>query len=373
MSLFLRYLSNDLLEFQQPFSTLFALSLPMLLLISGWHCRRRHQPPGAVRYLSLTSVLLLLLLAGLNEWLQVLDWKRARYMAALWPPVMLFISMVFMQSRTLLRPVAGIILVALVAFSGVNDFLREGDLVRHSWPNLPVTLTSTRAIAGEGSANGLLAVDRSLFSNWARTYELYTGAYQERRVHLKQNLSYGELLERAQGLDMLWLLLPGENEEALRIQAHIERLNHEGWIHTRSLREAGISLDQFLSPFATARLQFESVATIYPAKELLLRDGLMYFRANLSSADEAVPERFSLAVHVIDPLTGERVAQGDVGVGPDKFAQLRSEIDVSELPPGEYEVHVALYDWRTGARMSARDLETGVTGDVHVLHSFNIA
>ncbi len=40
---------------------------------------------------------------------------------------------------------------------------------------------------------------------------------------------------------------------------------------------------------------------------------------------------WSLALHVIDPATGERVAQGDVGVGPGAFALVRSDIDVSDM------------------------------------------
>ena len=59
---------------------------------------------------------------------------------------------------------------------------------------------------------------------------------------------------------------------------------------------------------------------------------------------------YSLAVHVIDQR-GQRVAQGDTGVGPGAIVPLRSEIDISALPPGDYELRVALYDWQTGARL----------------------
>ena len=60
--------------------------------------------------------------------------------------------------------------------------------------------------------------------------------------------------------------------------------------------------------------------------------------------------RYSLAVHVFDQ-SGERVAQGDTGVGPGAIVPLRSEIDISALPPGDYELRVALYDWQTGERL----------------------
>ena len=49
------------------------------------------------------------------------------------------------------------------------------------------------------------------------------------------------------------------------------------------------------------------------------------------------------------------MAQGDTGVGSGAIVPLRSEIDISALPPGEYELRVALYDWRTGERLTARD------------------
>ena len=77
-------------------------------------------------------------------------------------------------------------------------------------------------------------------------------------------------------------------------------------------------------------------------------------------------------MHIIDPLSGERVAQGDTGVGPGTFVPLRSEIDVSALPPGEYDLRIALYDWQTGARLPARDLVTGASGDMHTLYRFRL-
>ena len=95
------------------------------------------------------------------------------------------------------------------------------------------------------------------------------------------------------------------------------------------------------------------------------------WRLQSTASDEAPLVSYSLAVHVIDLNSGVRVAQGDVGVGPGTFVRLRSETDISALPPGDYELRVALYDWQTGARrLSARALETGADGDMHTLHRF---
>ena len=378
---FLRYLSNGLLEIQRPFSTLFAIALPLPLLVFGWRSRRRRQPSGAAWYLLLTSIMLLLLLLGASEWLRVFEEKRARYLATLWPLVLLLISQACMQpSRVNLRRAAGLALVALVALAGASDFLLEGELVRFSRlrSETSISIAATRAITEEGSASGLLAVDRNgLFARFNRVYEFYTGSYGDRRVQLDQPAASNELLERAPGQDLVWLLASSAQEAALGVSAHLDHFRQEGWFHCRSSREAGVTLELLLPQFPAAmldqaRLQFENDVELFAPVAPELRDGLLRFRSNLGSADETLLARYSLAIHVIDLRTGERVAQGDTGVGPGAVVPLCREIDISALPPGDYEVRVALYDWQTGERLPARNLETAEYGDIHVLHYFRI-
>ena len=104
----------------------------------------------------------------------------------------------------------------------------------------------------------------------------------------------------------------------------------------------------------------------------MLSEDLLRLEAAIRSPDDNFLKYHSLAVHVIDVNSGERVAQGDVGVGPGDFVRLASEIDVSALPPGGYELQVALYNWKTGTRLSARDLETDEVSDMHTLHHFRL-
>ena len=103
------HLSDGLLDIRRPFSTLLALALPLPLLIAGWRSRRGRQAHGAAWYLSLTCTLLLLLLLVVNEWLQVLGETRIRYLATLWPPAVLLISLALLHpKRALLRPPGGL-------------------------------------------------------------------------------------------------------------------------------------------------------------------------------------------------------------------------------------------------------------------------
>ena len=59
---------------------------------------------------------------------------RIRYLATLWPPAVLLISLALLhQKRALLRPPGGLVLVALMAFFGTSDYLGEGVLARFLW------------------------------------------------------------------------------------------------------------------------------------------------------------------------------------------------------------------------------------------------
>ena len=376
ISLLLRYLGDGLLDIRRPFSTLLALALPLPLLIAGWRSRRDCQTPGAAWYLSLTGILQFLLLLGANEWLQVFVDTRVRYLATLWPPAVLLISLALLhQKRALLRPPGGIVLVALMAFLGTSDYLGEGKLTHFlwNWRNNTFPIAATRMIAAEGSTSGFLVVERSLLGA-GRAYELYTGAYDKRRGGLSSDTTSDRLLRRTQDSDLVWLVSRSSKEQALHLPSHIERFKQDGWSHSRPWQDSVVTLDLFLSPLSTARgrLQFESAATLLAPDDLQLRDGRLLFWAGLRSNDETFLDRYSLAIHIIDSRSGVRVAQGDTGVGPGTFVRLRSEIDVSALPPGDYEVRVALYDWQTGERLPARDLETDEVSDMHTLHRFRL-
>ena len=145
----------------------------------------------------------------------------------------------------------------------------------------------------------------------------------------------------------------------------------------RVLDESGFTFERYAlrsvasCPDRPVRLAFDSSIQL-TAPEITVQDGLLRLDAHFRSADDYLLSRYSLAVHVIEAQSGERVAQGDTGVGPGAIVPLRSEIDISALSLGEYELRVALYDWQTGARLPARDLETDEVSDIHTLHRFHI-
>ena len=374
-ALLVRYLGNGLLNPQQSFGALFVLTLPLLLVIAGWRSRKRRRVPAAASYLALTAAFQLLLLLGANEWLQVLARGRVRYLATLWPPVVLLISQTLLRpARPVLRA-SGLALVALLAFLGASDFVRRGELVHLSWsaPAGPLSIAATRMIATESNASGLLLIGNGVFPEEDRVYEFYTGAWGNRLVQLNPDTAFEDLLARAWEHDQVWLLYPDSKENALHVRYHVNRFRQEGWFNHRAWRETGVTLELLDSSLTAGQtgLEFEREIDL-TWSEIDVSDSLLRLMTVFHSADNYLLTHYSLAVHIIDPGSGERVAQGDVGVGPGDFVTLRSEIDVSALPPGDYEVRVALYDWQSGARLAARNLVTGASGDMHTLYSFRI-
>ena len=318
----LKYLSNGLLYPQQPYSSLLALVTPLPLLVAGWRSWHRRQR----RRCSMVSCAYGYPAAAAVSWEQTNGYGcfhpiAFRYLATLWPPAMLLISVVaWNPPRAFLRRPGSMILVLLVTLSGITGFLGKNDLVRTIWrldEYLPVA--AARAIEAEGSSNGLLVFERNLFGN-ERRYELYTGAYGQRRMHLESDTASEEIIERSRGNSMVWLMTETAREDALR--AHAGNLRQQGFFHCRSQRftgdELSVVLELLLPPWPAdmlrqSRLQFDD-ASLFAPEEPELTGDLLRLKLGLKLSGQGRLPNHSLAIHVIDSNTGARAAQDDVSV-----------------------------------------------------------
>ena len=380
MSLFLRYLSSDLLNFRLPVAILLLLVPPLILFVATRARAGKHRHTGAARYIALIFALLLSIMLAANEWVGVVHPTGVRNLAVLWPAGVLLISLGLTHPKfRLLRPGPGVVLVVAVALSGIHDFVREGPLVQTSWDwrHHDTTVPAmTRVVQelGRDVPRTRLVVDYRLFGA-IRQREFYTGAHDGRFMNLTQETTSGELVHHARDAHSVIFLLQSSREQELNLQEHVDLFLQRHWIKHLAWSEGGVTLIRFVTPFSTILIDRNELAYERDIRMvgsgLLREEGSLRFLAHLSSRDAQLLANYSLAVHIIDPRRGQRVAQGDVGVGPGTYVRIQSEVDISALPPGDYEIHVALYDWRTGERLSARDPDTGVVSDMHVLHRFH--
>ena len=236
----------------------------------------------------------------------------------------------------------------------------------------PAFTGSSRLLREQISTSDLLILDSTVATSDTRQYYAALTGAGRASVYRYQDDPYETIRSVQAAYTYVWLLYLSKDRAGFAdLPQAIGRVLCE-----RVLDEWGYTLERYAlhsvenCPARPVRLAFDSGIQL-TAPEIAVSDGLLRLDAHFLSADEQLLANYSLAVHVINQR-GERVAQGDTGVGPGAIVPLRSEIDISALPPGDYEVRGALYDWQTGVRLSARDLETDEVSDIHTLHHFHI-
>ncbi len=364
-------LSNGILPPAEWLGNALLLLLPLLFLYVAFRRWRIGARRDARWLLLFASAGFLLLAVAVNAVIGTLLDDRLRYLMPLLPPCALLAAMGLLRlagQRQRLLSLLMAFWLALGAFlSLASDFRYE---LGFFFPtNIHRVFDHLARQTGPGD---LLVLDDHVAGGYS--IQLYTGLLgtPSRVIHRRWEDPFIRVRTAHEDFQDLWLLYRSEDRE--RFSDLPQQLGRA--LCERSLDRWGFSVDR-LAPtaqecrHAAPRLEFDG-GLLLSAPEVSLQDNFLLVKAGVRSPDRDLPSRYSLALHVIDPDSGQRLAQEDGGLGKGVFVPLFREIDVSALPPGDYELQVALYDWQTGERLNARDLQTGVVSDIHVLQRFRI-
>ncbi len=365
-------MSNGILDVSISTALAILVLITLSAMAAGWNMRM--WVASAPGFLILAGAALLASILLINEFLSILADTRVRYLMPLWPICALLTGAgLWRLFRS--RRVLATILLAFWVLQGTylafaTDFRYElGFFFRLDLHHL------RQAIPDFVPANDYLAVEYNAASPDRRHYRYYHFQLVDRSwgiFYRKNEFPFDTLGTDQHDHPWIWLLyLSRHRADVVDLVAGYGRVSCE------------IALDKWgymLERIAHSSLEclrtlprFESDRGLTLADpEISLGGNLLRLEAGVYRPEGEQPANLSLAIHVIDPVTGQRIAQGDVGVGPGEFAQLRSNIDVSDLPPGDYELHLALYHWRTGERLIARDMQTGAVSDMHILQRIRI-
>ena len=370
LSHLLSYMTNGLVTQSPPAGEHLLLALLLVLMVAILLRKRAGIDARVVWLLVFASAALLTLIIVINELLKLIVDNRIRYLMPLWPMTALLVGAglwrLANRHRILATGMLALWLISGAWLTVATDFRYElGYFFRTDFHKLlPVVHELV-------PASDLLIIDYTPILTQPGWY--YDRKTTQENIYRYKVDPYETVRPVHANYPYLWLLYLSKDRVGFAELPHeLGRVFCE-----RALDEWGFTLERYAlhsvanCPDRPIRLVFDSDIQL-TAPEITISDGLLRLDAHFRSADDYLLSRYSLAVHVIDPRTGERIAQGDVGVGPGAIVPLRSEIDISALPPGDYELRVALYDWQTGARLSARDLETGADGDMHTLHHFRL-
>ena len=369
LSRFVRFMTNGLVAPSPPFSELLLLALPLVLALVTLQGLRGVVRLNSFRLVAWMSLAVLAVMISINALIQMIEVSRIRYLMPLWPLTALLAGA---GLRHLARRHPQIVtgLLALWLILGVH--LSTSSNFRYELGYfIPSEIHRIyRALGEQVPETNLLMIDKSAL--WTDSRGLYSSLLHQNfnALPVEGEFLLENIRETYTAHPFIWLLYPSRDGALIK-----DLTDGEGLAHCElAVDEWGFALERLARSGARCasdawRLEFENNIRL-TWSGISLREELLSFEAGLTSVDDYLLASYSLAVHVINPRNGERVAQGDVGVGPGAIATTSSEIDISALPPGDYEVRVALYDWQTGARLSARDLETDAISDIHTLHHF---
>ena len=368
----LYFLTNYLFSLPPPAGAALLVLLPLALLVVTAQRLRFRRDGDALWLLVFVAGTTLLLMTAANEVVKAVLDDRIRYLMPLWPLAALLAGASLWHLASEHRRALAAIL-AFWLFLGPSLVLTATGFRSYRVPSDFHHIQ--RMLFEYASAGDLVVMDQSLHN--------YDVLYLNRKYVGLINVPWDAVLWHS-GKPLasvvpvhtpylnIWLINRSRDNTAAA-----ERAEALGRVLCEQLPDRwGFTLERYARSSARCAagpdlLEFERDIRL-TGSEVSLSDGLLRFEAGLRSADDYLLAHYSLAVHIIDPLSGERVAQGDVGVGPGAFVPVGSEIDVSALPPGNYELRVALYNWQSGERLLARDLVTDETGYVHVLYYFRI-
>ena len=364
-------LSNGIIPPSEWLGAALILLLPPLYLYLTLRRGRAGASPDALWMLLFTTAGFLLLTVAVNEVIGTLLDDRLRYLMPLLPPCALLAAAGLRRIAGRGQAVTSLLMalwIALGAFMSLaTDFRYELGFF------FPTNIHRVfDHLALQARSGDLLALDDHVAGGYS--IQLHTGllGLHSRVIHRRWEDPFLRVRTSHEDYRDLWLLYRSEDRN--RFSDLPEQLGRA--LCERSLDRWGFSLDR-LAPgaqdcgHAAPRLEYDA-GLLLSAPEIILREGILQVKTGIHSPDRVLPARYSLALHVIDPDSGELMAQGDSGLGNGVYIPVFREIDVSALPPGDYELHVALYDWQTGERLIARDLQTGGVSDMHVLQRFHI-
>ena len=366
----IRFMSNEILQPPLVLGAAAGLVLLLVLALTTLLRLRSGRKSDAIWLAGFVAATTLLLLIMINEIVGVVVENRIRYLMPLWPLIALLAGAGLWRLAGRHRRLVTVLLAVWLALGAwlnlVTGFRYESGYIRRS----DVHTTYREVGKYVSSADGLILDHEAGYLDWQHLYvKMLDVPYVLYIRHRDAPLKHVLRLHNAH--PYLWLLFLTQDTGRMEAMADVlgrvpcERAIDDEWGITL-VRHA---LSPVHCPDSPARLQFDKDIQL-TGPDIRLEDGMLRLHAGFRSVDDYLLAHYSLAVHIIDVNTDERVAQGDTGIGSGAFVPVSSDIDVSALPPGEYELRVALYDWQTGVRLPARDLETGTSGDMHAVHSF---
>ena len=372
---FLYVLTNSIIQVSGTIS-IAALILLILAAAAGWWRYRQRKHISLAWFLTFTILTILLLMLTGNEILLVMRRYRLRYLMALWPMSALLVGWGVWRVRGRWRLVAGSLTGVLVIFGLWANTVSELRYEFYSFLAHYAVHPVSKVIRAYAAQYDLLLIDDQPYQT-ALIAGYYFAPFPEEHLVLQDSLGSHAEFSRAVREHLRFWLLAGE-ADSVEHRAMIAQLPPDMVFCGRFTQRKNLVPELYAWSVAhcpndePAQLRFgeeielvASEVTVIPAD--ILRVDLLMHTEEITGMTA-----YSVALQVFDVESGEKVAQGDRGLWLGRYNPLRSEIDISGLMSGDYELRVAVYNWQTHERLEGVDLASGATGNLLPLFRFQV-
>ena len=366
---FLHVLTNGIVNVSGIMSIVLLFIWILMIAVSWLYFQRREWYRESRYFLLVTCAVLLLMLAG-NEILLIFRSYRLRYLIALWPLFALLAGWLIWR-MSLRRPLLAGLFTGVVMANGIwlntaSDIRYEFYDVLHRFPSVYVHKELERFAAQEDLllADFRIGYNHSPFPNKQLVFDTVSTGVQE---------AVNEVLpERLR----VWLFTLGNDEERQREMTALVatemvncgrfldrdemHLDLYAWTATHCPGDEPAKV-RFGDEVNLAALDVSRVAKDSINVELLVHaDHITGLTA------------FSVTLQIFEIANGRMVLQDDRGLWLGRYNPVSSEIDISTLAAGEYELKIGVYNWQTLERLDGVNLESGVRADLLTLSRFRV-
>jgi len=376
------------------------LALLLLSLLAVWAWRGRARRNLAMLWFVLTATLTIVLVA--NQFMKFLPAERLRYVILIWAPLAVIVAAGMAQVGVILSktgtPGRWLPLAALALWGGIGvwnnlTILEPGNLIGYQ-PYYPMqkAFRVVRALHSPGDFLVHLIPDNDDSDRYRRAIDFYPenallAADSEvlGMIHVGQPApdERRQSILGAMGRDRayVWVAYPSSPIPSIRADFEAELGAMYAMCGT-VVRRPDFSIDEFAaSPACCTPDAVDRPPLIVYGDGLELRDidlqadaaaETLNLHAAFRGGDRLPPDTYSVATHVLN-ANGDLVAQADYGLPSADFQCTSRALSLAGLPPGTYEMRVAVYNWQTGERLPGVVTASGARGDLLPVGTFDLA
>jgi hypothetical protein len=380
---------------------MFSGGMPVLLLVTAALAIRPQVKGVRLVWFFLLGSFGMSLLA--NQFVEVLSSNRLRYLITIWPLLALLVGIAVVHlwdlakanraARVLLSTAALGLWVGVNLTTSLTEAL-DADLDSGTTYMFPMHLVEPelRALAQPQDAVILYVPDGLASAVYWRHQDIrdfYFGDYPEKPIVTTTAYYEGEAAQEresrlnfSQGRQRVWVASMPDQPSASLSEFEAALGEIYAMCQPPAISQPSVRLDQYAPSPACCLSEASSRVSLAQYGDGIRLAALGQLPDDVGASlpvwmlwaldADVPPHEYSVSLQVLD-ADGNKVGQADYGLEPLAYTCQQTNVQVGDLPPGEYQLRATVYAWTTGERLPGLVTGTGEQGDLLPIGAFRIS